>query len=286
MKRTIAVLFCAASLWSCSRQGAIVVGSKNFTEQVILGEIAAQQLERKLHTRVERKLNLGGTLLAHEALIQGQIDLYPEYTGTASSAILKQKVPDDSAKAYMEVKDEYRERFHLLWLPPLGFNDTFAMVVRREDGQRLSRPELSAAETRTWRLGVGYEFLTRPDGLRKLNQVYPLHWQGTPRSMDLGLLYQALANKKIDMAAANSTDAPLSEPKFMVLADDKKAFPPYNACFVARENLLQQNAAVKWALTMLSGRISEETMRALNRRVDVDHQPVPRVAREFLANEP
>jgi osmoprotectant transport system substrate-binding protein len=286
MKRTIAVLFCAASLSSCSRQGAIVVGSKNFTEQVILGEIAAQQLERKLHTRVERKLNLGGTLLAHEALVQGQIDLYPEYTGTASSAILKQKVPDDSAKAYMEVKDEYRERFHLLWLPPLGFNDTFAMVVRKEDGQRLSRPELSAAETRKWRLGVGYEFLTRPDGLRKLNEVYALHWQGTPRSMDLGLLYQALANKKIDMAAANSTDAPLSEPKFMVLADDKKAFPPYNACFVARENLLQQNAAVKWALTMLSGRISEETMRALNRRVDVDHQPVQRVAREFLANEP
>jgi osmoprotectant transport system substrate-binding protein len=286
MKGTLAILLCVACLSSCSRPGAIVIGSKNFTEQVILGEIAAQQLERKLHVAVERKLNLGGTLLAHEALVKGQIDLYPEYTGTASSAVLKQKIPEDAAKAYMEVKDAYRERFHLLWLPPLGFNDTFAMVVRKEDGRRLSRPELSSAGTRSWRLGVGYEFLTRPDGLRTLNEVYSLHWQDTPRSMDLGLLYQALAKNKVDMAAGNSTDAPLSEPKYIVLADDKKAFPPYNACFVLRENLIQQNPAVKWALTMLSGRISEETMRALNRRVDIDHQPVSRVAREFLANEP
>ncbi|MFL6353764.1 MAG: glycine betaine ABC transporter substrate-binding protein [Bryobacteraceae bacterium] len=286
MKPSVAVLVCAVCLSSCSHQGAIVVGSKNFTEQVILGEIAAQQLERKLHTRVERRLNLGGTLLAHGALVNGQIDLYPEYTGTASSAVLKQQVVGDSAKAYMEVKDAYRERFHLLWLPPLGFNNTFAMAVRREDAQRLTRPELSAADSRAWRLGVGYEFLTRLDGLRKLNEVYSLHWQGTPRTMDLGLLYQALVRKKVDMAAGNSTDAALSEPTFMVLADDKKAFPPYNACFVVREKLIQQNAAVKWALTMLSGRISDETMRALNRRVDVDHQPVSRVAREFLANEP
>jgi osmoprotectant transport system substrate-binding protein len=286
MKRTLAVLVCAACLSSCSREGAIIVGSKNFTEQVILGEIAAQQLERKLHTRVERRLNLGGTLLAHEALVKHQIDLYPEYTGTASSAVLKEKVPEDPAKAYMEVKDAYRDRFHLLWLPPLGFNDTFAMAVRTEDGRRLSKPQLSAAEARSWRLGVGYEFLTRPDGLHKLNEVYSLHWQGTPRTMDLGLLYQALAKKKIDMAAGNSTDALLSEQKFMVLTDDKKVFPPYNACFVVREDLVQQNAGVKLALTMLSGRISEETMRSLNRRVDIDHQPVPRVAREFLANEP
>ncbi|MBV9304352.1 MAG: ABC transporter substrate-binding protein [Acidobacteriaceae bacterium] len=283
--RAIFILFCVACLSSCSRQGAVVIGSKNFTEQVILGEMAAQQLERKLHIPIERRLNLGGTLLAHEALVHSQIDLYPEYTGTASSVILKQKPGEDPAKVYMEVKDAYRERFHLTWLPPLGFNDTFAMVVRREDGQRLSRPELSSALSRSWRLGVFYEFLTRPDGLRKLNDVYSLHWQGTPKSMDLGLLYQALAKKQIDMAAADSTDAPLSGPNYIVLADDKKAFPPYNACFVVRENLLQ-NAGIKWALTMLSGRISEETMRGLNRRVDIDHQPVQRVVSEFLAKEP
>ena len=286
MKAAITVLLSFACLWSCSRSGAIVVGSKNFTEQVILGEIAAQQLERKLHTRVERRLNLGGTLLTHEALVKGQIDLYPEYTGTASSAILKQKVAEDSAKAYMEVKDAYRDRFHLLWLPPLGFNDTFAMVVRREDAKRLTKPELSSADSRAWRLGVFYEFLTRPDGLQQLDRTYSLRWQGNPRSMDLGLLYRALAKKQIDMAAGNSTDAVLSQPQYTVLADDKKAFPPYNACFVVREGLVQQSAAAKWALTLLSGRISDETMRALNRRVDVDHQPVVRVAKEFLANEP
>ncbi len=284
--RSIAILMCAACVASCSRRGTIVVGSKNFTEQVILGEIAAQQLERKLHATVERRLNLGGTLLAHEALLKGQIDLYPEYTGTANSAILKQKAANDSAKAYMEVKDAYRDRFHLEWLPPLGFNDTFAMVVRREDGKRLNVPELSAATQRSWRLGVGYEFLTRPDGLQKLNSVYSLRWQGTPRSMDLGLLYQALSRNKIDMAAGNSTDALLSESEYTVLADDRRAFPPYNACFVVRENSIRQNTALKLALTMLSGRISDETMRTLNRRVDIDHRPVSVVAREFLANEP
>ncbi|MDQ2946518.1 MAG: ABC transporter substrate-binding protein, partial [Acidobacteriota bacterium] len=159
MTRLLVFAISIACVCSCSRNHAIVIGSKNFTEQIILGEIASQQLERKLHIQVERKLDLGGTLLTHEALVQGQIDLYPEYTGTASSAVLKQKIPADPAAAYMMVKDAYRERFHLIWLPPLGFNDTFAMVVRSEDGRRLSTPALSAANSRAWRLGVGYEFL-------------------------------------------------------------------------------------------------------------------------------
>jgi glycine betaine/choline ABC-type transport system substrate-binding protein len=283
--RSIAIVICALCLCACSRTGAIVVGSKNFTEQVLLGEIAAQQLERKLHVRVERKLNLGGTLLTHEAILKGEIDLYPEYTGTASTAILKQQTPDDPVRAYMVVKDAYR-RFHLIWLPPLGFNDTFAMVVRSADASRLSSPELSAANSRSWRLGVGYEFLTRPDGFARLNRVYSLRWEGTPRSMDLGLLYQALQQNKIDMAAGNSTDAQLSNTRFLALRDDKKAFPPYTACYVVREGVIQQQPGVRWALTMLQNRISDDTMRNLNRRVDVDHQPVARVAHDFLANEP
>jgi len=286
MTRIVAILACIVCLWSCSRGGAIVVGSKNFTEQVVLGEIAAQQIERKLHLRVERKLDLGGTLLTHEAIVRGDIDVYPEYTGTASSVVLKQKIPDDAVRAYMAVKDEYLRRFHLVWLPPLGFNDTFAMVVRAEDGRRLSAPQLSAADSRPWRLGVGYEFLTRPDGLAKLNEVYKLHWKGTPKSMDLGLLYQALQQRKVDMAAGNSTDAPLTESKFMALKDDKQAFPPYTACYVVRQGMIQQQPAVKWALTMLQNRISAETMRDLNRRVDVEHQPVATVVKAFLANQP
>lgn len=286
MKRGLVILVCAACLWSCSHRAAIVVGSKNFTEQLVLGEIAAQQLERKLHIRVERKLDLGGTLLAHEAIVDGGIDLYPEYTGTASSVVLKEQIPEDPVRAYIAVKDAYLQRFHLVWLPPLGFNDTFAMVVRAEDGKRLHAPELSAADSRSWRLGVGYEFLTRSDGLRKLNEAYKLRWDGTPKSMDLGLLYQALQQKQVDMAAGNSTDGQLADPRFMVLKDDKKAFPPYTACYVVREDVVQRQPEVKWALTMLQNRFSEQTMRELNRRVEKEHEPVVKVAKDFLANQP
>lgn len=284
--KLLACALAIASLWSCGRNGDIVVGSKNFTEQLILGEIAAQQIERKLHVKVARKLNLGGTLLAHEAILHGDIDVYPEYTGTASSVVLKQRAPADSAQAYIEVKDAYLARFKLVWLPPLGFNDTFAMVVRRQDARRLAKPDLSAAASRKWRLGVGYEFLTRPDGLASLNRAYAIQWEGTPKSMDLGLLYQALEQRKVDMAAGNSTDAQLAGPKFTVLRDDRKVFPPYNACFVVRRSLIQQRPAAEWALSMLSNHIGDDTMRELNRRVEQDRVPIEKVARDFLAGQP
>ncbi len=186
MNRICATLLLAACLSSCSRTGGIVVGSKNFTEQLVLGEIAAQQIERKLHVPVKRRLDLGGTLLAHEAIATGDIDIYPEYTGTAATVVLKQHAPDDPAKAYIVVKDGYLSRFHLVWLPPLGFNDTFAMVVRTPDARHLTTARLSSAGSRAWRLGVGYEFLTRPDGLAKLNEVYGLRWQGTPQEYGSG----------------------------------------------------------------------------------------------------
>ncbi|MBV9759750.1 MAG: ABC transporter substrate-binding protein [Acidobacteriaceae bacterium] len=283
--RALPALIAAALLCSCSRGDRIVVGSKNFTEQLILGEIAAQQLERKLHITVERKLYLGGTLLAHEAIVHGDIDVYPEYTGTAGTVILKQSVPEGAVQAYIAVKDEYLKRFHLVWLPPLGFNDTFAMVVRTADAQRLTAPDLSAAASRSWRLGIGFEFLTRPDGLARLNKVYSIPVDGAPKSMDLGLLYQALRQKSVDMAAANSTDAPLTDPRFTVLKDDKKAFPPYTACYVASERLLEQRPAVRWALTLLQNRIGDDTMRALNRRVEIEHQAVEKVAADFLRTQ-
>ena len=285
MTRIAAWALTLVCLCSCSRNGTIVVGSKNFTEQLILGEIAAQQLERKLHISVQRKLNLGGTLLAHEAIQKGDIDIYPEYTGTASSVVLKKSVPPDPLRAYLLVKEEYLKRYGLVWLPPLGFNDTFAMVVRSQDAQKLSAQKLSSADSRRWRLGVGYEFLTRPDGLHRLNEIYRLQWEGTPRSMDLGLLYQALRQNKVDMAAANSTDAGLTDSRFTVLDDDKRAFPPYNACFVVRKSLVDQQGPVAMALTMLSNHIDAETMRRLNRRVEVDHQPIVRVAKDFLVTQ-
>lgn len=286
MTRRFALAVMAACFCSCSKNVAIVIGSKNFTEQIVLGEIAAQQLERKLHIPVERKLYLGGTLLAHEAIVKGDIDLYPEYTGTAATVVLKQSASADPVRVYMTVKDAYLQRFQLVWLPPLGFNDTFAMAVRSEDARKLAEPSLSAAAARGWRLGIGYEFLTRADGLQRLNRTYGIHWNGIPKSMDLGLLYEALRQKSIDMGAGNSTDGQLSDPKFTVLRDDRKAFPPYNACYIVRRDLLQQKPQVEWALSMLQNRIGDETMRNLNRQVDIEHQPVEKVVKSFLATQP
>lgn len=287
MKLFLCILLLAAMLCGCSRRDAIVVGSKNFTEQLILGEIAAQQIERKLHIPVERRLGLGGTLLAHEALLAGDIDLYPEYTGTAASVVLKQKVSNDPMAVYRQVRDAYRKRFHLEWLPPLGFNDTFAMVVRAQDARRLAVPDLSdAAAARPWRLGIGYEFLTRPDGLARLDAVYHLKWKGAPKTMDLGLLYPALRENRIDMGAGNSTDGFLDDPAFMALTDDKHAFPPYSACYVVREDAIRRFPKVEKVLKMLSGRIGDAQMRELNRRVDIDHVPVAVAAREFLGSQP
>ncbi len=284
--RLLFVALACALMAGCGRSGDIVIGSKNFTEQIILGEIAAQQIERKLHTHVVRRLNLGGTLLTHLAITKGDIDIYPEYTGTAAGVVLKTKIPADPAQAFQIVKEEYRRRFQLVWLPPLGFNDTFAMVVRREDGKALSSGDLSAAKKRAWRLGIGYEFLTRPDGLVRLNKVYGLPWQGTAKSMDLGLLYQALGQKRVDMAAGNSTDAQLNDPTLMMLRDDKSAFPPYNACFVARESLLEQKPEVGKVLNLLEDRIDDKTMRALNEKVERDHEQIVTVVRQFLAGQP
>lgn len=285
MRHPAALVLACLVLCSCSRSGSIVVGSKNFTEQLVLGEIAAQQIERKLHVKVVRRLDLGGTLLTHEAIRKGEIDIYPEYTGTASSVVLKTQIPPDPGGAYLNVKAQYLERFGLIWLPPLGFNDTFAMVVRAQDAEQLTTPTLSSAGSRAWRLGIGYEFLTRPDGLRKLDKTYDLHWEGTPQSMDLGLLYQALRQRNIDMIAANSTDSLLTDKHFTVLADDKKTFPPYSACYVVRRAVIEQQPAIELALTMLSNHINDEIMRQLNRRIDVDHQPLVRVARDFLLTQ-
>jgi osmoprotectant transport system substrate-binding protein len=281
-RRDFGLLSAAALLSACRPSGAVVIGSKNFVEALLLGELAAQQLERKLHIQVDRKLNLGGTLLAHDAILKGDIDIYPEYTGTALNVVLRAKGSGDPIEAYRLVRAAYESSFHLRWLAPLGFNDTFAMVVRSEDAARLSEPTLSAAKVRTWRLGVGYEFLTRLDGLRSLDRTYDLRWQDTPKSMDLGLLYRALEQRQIDMGAANSTDAQLSGGTFTALRDDRKTFPPYNACFVVREKLLARRPAIAWALGLLENCVSDESMRHMNQRVVADHAPVAKVVKDFL----
>jgi glycine betaine/choline ABC-type transport system substrate-binding protein len=284
MKHWALCAFLVAALLSggCGRSNAIAIGSKNFVEQLLLGELAAQQIERKLHLPVDRRFNLGGTLLAHEAIVKGDIDIYPEYTGTALNVVLRSEAASDPASAFRSVHDGYEQQFHLRWLPPLGFNDTFAMVVRSGDAAKLVAPTLTAAKARQWRLGVGYEFLTRLDGLRALDKTYDLRWQDTPQSMDLGLLYRALEQGQIDMGAANSTDAQLTTGKFTALRDDRSTFPPYNACFVVREELLARRPEIAWALGLLGDRVSDEAMRRMNQHVVMAHEPVAKVVKEFL----
>jgi len=274
----------AAALAGCGRDRPITVGSKNFTEQVIIGEIVAQHVSLRLSQRVDRKLNLGGTLLAHQALVQGGLDLYPEYTGTALTSILKLPPSSDPDAVFATVKAEYLKRFNLHWLDPLGFNNTFAMVIRGPDARRLKIVSLSDAARYTggWTLGVGYEFQQRPDGLPGLLKTYKLPLKGSPRTMDLGLLYKALEERQVDMVAANATDGLLSVMDVKVLRDDKRYFPPYQAALIVRNDLLAKYPTLKDVLDLLSGKFSDEIMRTLNYQVDGKHRPLAEVAMTFL----
>lgn len=264
-----------------SSKPAIVIGSKNFTEQVILGEIVAAQIERRLHVDVDRKLNLGGTLLAHEALKSGAIDLYPEYTGTALTEILRRPIEKDAASVLGQVRQGYRAS-HVTWLAPLGFNNTFAMVMLAKTANQNGVRTLSDAAAKPWRLGVGYEFTQRPDGLTGLVQTYGLKIQDQPVVMDLGLLYAALKTDRIDLAAANATDGMLGHSEFVMLEDDRRYFPPYECAIAVRDDALQRFPGLEAALAELSGRITGPAMRRMNEQVDIDHKPAAEVARAFL----
>lgn len=280
MARAAIVALIIALLAGCSRsERGIVVGSKNFTEQLILGEIAAQQIEKRVGRPVTRKLNLGGTLVAHNALVQGDIDLFPEYTGTALTTVLKQAPSSSPDEVLRRVREGYRQ-WGIEWLDPLGFNNTFAMVVRGADARRDGIRTLTEARRRHWTLGAGYEFASRPDGLSGFQKVYQLPLNGPPVTMDLGLLYQALESGKVDMAAGNSTDGLIAAKDFAVLDDDQHFFPPYQAAFLVRSGISPQ---VRSAVAELSGRFTDEGMRKLNYEVAGKHRPIPEVAREFLA---
>jgi len=271
-------------LGGCSSQHRVVVGSKNFTEQVILGEIIAQHLESRLHQPVVRKLNLGGTLLAHQAMLARDIDLYPEYTGTAFTNILKRSGVTDPKVVLDRVRTEYASGMQVDWLDPLGFASTFAMTVRGDVARSRHLESLSDAvsDPAGFTLGAGYEFLTRPDGYPVVTQNYPIKWNSAPKSMDLGLLFTALTQKQVSMVAANSTDGLLNKLDVTVLKDDKQAFPPYQACIVVRSDTLAANPALRNILSELSGKISDNAMRAMNYTVDVEHKQVRDVARDFL----
>ena len=282
----LATLMAAVFLSACGpgRQQTLVIGCKNFTEQVILGEMLAQHLEAKTGLHVERRFYLAGTYISHQALVAGRIDAYVEYTGTALTAILKQPVESDPGSVYQKVKREYASRFGLEVLDPLGFNNTFAIVIRGETARRLKLHTLSAAAPYAgeWRPGFGYEFMERPDGYQGLVRAYSLVFSKPSRIMDLGLLYRALLEKQVDLVAGNSTDGLIAARDLAILEDDKHYFPPYQAVPVVRREAIDRHPVIREALHQLGGKISDEEMRKLNYAVDGEHRDVVDVVRDFL----
>ena len=283
----IAIVIALLSLSACSHRDRIVVGCKNFTEQVVLGELIAQQIENKTHLPVERRFYLGGTYIAHQGILAGRIDIYPEYTGTALTAVLKEPATSNPKAVYDRVKSEYERRFHLTLGPAFGFNDTFAIEVRGDDARRLHLQTLSqsAQFTAQWRAGFGYEFMERPDGYKGLVSTYGLRFAAPPRIMDLGLLTRALKEHQVDLIAGNMTDGLIPALDLFVLADDKHYFPPYEAVPVIRQQTLRQHPEIGPALDALRDKISDEEMRRLNYEVDGKKRDVKEVVREFLRNK-
>lgn len=260
----------------------IAVGSKDFTEQVILGEILAQTIEAKTGAQVIRRFDLGGNL-AHDALVAGEIDLYIEYTGTALLAILKEKPLSDPQEVYRKVKEEYLKRFDLEWTEPLGFNNTFAILVRGDDARRLGLKTVTDAAkvSRQWRAGFGQDFMSRADGYPGFARAYGLHFEET-REMDLSLTYRALAEKQVDLIAGNSTDGLIERYGLFQLEDDRHYFPPYDAVPVVRKATLEKHPELRRVLKQLGGTLTVKEMRELNYAVDGEKRQPADVAREFL----
>ncbi len=277
----LALACCAGCV---SPESELTVGSKNFTEQLILGEILKQYLGSVCHMPVEGRFYLAGTYICQQAILAGRIDTYVEYTGTALAAILKEHYSGDPAAVYQRVRDEYKRRFDLDVMPPLGFNNSFAMVMRGDQARGLGVKDLSqlAPFAPKMQLGVGYEFLERQDGYQGLVKTYDLHFADQPRVMDLGLLYRALQNKSVDIVAGNNTDGLIAALGLVVLEDDKHYFPPYDAVPIVRPAMFEKCLPERAAFGRLAGSISADDMRAMNYAVDGEKKDAGAVARQFL----
>ncbi|MEA5525437.1 glycine betaine ABC transporter substrate-binding protein [Nodularia spumigena] len=272
---------------STSGAGDIVIASKDFTEQDILGELLAQQIEETTDLTVTRRPRLGGSFVCHNAIIAGQIDAYIEYTGTAFTAILKQQAVNDPKVVHEQLKQAYAKQFNLEVMPSLGFENTFAMIIRGEDARRYNIQTLSEAAKYTpqWRGGFGYEFLEREDGFPGLAKTYGLRFAISPQIMDLGLIYRALIQKKVDMVAGNSTDGQISRLGLVVLKDNQQYFPPYEAAPIVRKETLNKYPQLRTAINQLSGKITSDEMRELNNLVEGELQDIKTVVREFRKSQ-
>jgi osmoprotectant transport system permease protein len=279
----VVIAILAGAAYARAGANAIVIGSKNFTEQVVLGELLAQAIEAEGEP-VVRKLNLGGTFVCDRGLRTGELDAYVEYTGTAVSAVFHRDVPRDAQQAFEQARDLYA-RQGLTALAPLGFNNTFTILVRSDDAHARGLRTIDDLRPVApgWRAGFGYEFLQRDDGYPGLVRTYDLRFGSLPRAMDLSLIYRALAERQVDVIAGDATSALIETLQLTALEDNRKYFPPYDAIPVVRTSSLLRHPAIGRAIARLAGRISDREMRAMNAAVDLEHRDVRAVVAEFLA---
>jgi osmoprotectant transport system permease protein len=284
---TLVVMLLSVVTAAGRTNAAIVVGSKNFTEQVILGELLAQAIERDTGLQVQRRLNLGGTLICDRALMTGDIDVYVEYTGTALTAVFHRPMTTNTDAAYEDVREQYARTGRTL-LPPLGFDNTFAILVRGKDARSLGLKTIDDAvrEAPRWRAGFGYEFLERPDGYPGLAKAYGLQFPGKPHVMDLTLSYRALASGQVDLIAGDATAGLIPALDLVQLVDNRHYFPPYAAAPVARAQTLLRYPQVRNSLEHLGGKITAADMRSMNYAADVEHKDIARIVAEFLTRKP
>lgn len=282
---TVLVTVVALVFAGCAQgdKGTVVVGSKNFNENIILGEMLAQLIEAKTDLQVERKLNLGGTLVCFNALKKGDLDLYPDYTGTGLMAVLKQPVETDPDKVYNYVQEQYNEKFKIKWMKPFGFNNTYAIALPQETAEKHNLTKVSdlVPLAQDMVFGAEQEFFNRPDGYDGLIQTYGLNFKDT-KQFETALKYQATAQGKIDLTDAFSTDGELITYKLKILEDDKQFFPPYFCTAIVRMDTLEKHPQLEEVLNLLAGKISDEEMQQLNYQVAEQEREAKDVVKEFL----
>lgn len=283
---SITGLLVLSAFTACTSGKKVVIGSKDFTENKILAEMMAQIVEKNSDLKVERKINMGGTFVCFEALKKGQIDIYPEYTGTGLTAQLKLPVETDPDKVYDTVSTEFSKQFQIKWLKPVGINNTYALAMPRElaDKNKIESISDLANYSKDLIFGAEHEFFNRDDGYDGLIKIYGLSFKNTAK-MDVSLKYQAIGQGKMDVTDAFNTDGQLKALNLKVLKDDKNFFPPYYAAPVIREKTLETYPELEELLNKLAGTIDDETMQELNYKADNEKQSIEKVAEDFLKSK-
>jgi osmoprotectant transport system substrate-binding protein len=281
------ILALSVALTGCSSSETITVGSKDFTENTVLGEIFAQLIEAKTNLKVNRKLNMGGTFVNFEAIKNGQIDIYPEYTGTALTAQLKMDVITDADETYRIVSEEFDKQFNIKWLKPLGLNNTYTLAITNEVYEKFGVETFSdlASISNSLVFGAEHEFFDRQDGFDGLVETYGMKFKGDPKKMNVSLKYQAIGNGEIDVTDVFATDGQIMQYNLKILKDDKNFFPPYYAAPIIRKEVLDKHPELEDVLNALAGLIDDATMTELNYKIDVENKDIKAVATEFLKDK-